>query len=51
MVIERDPISHKIEWLVYTLPGHRVEYFQTSGANGQLYVYRTNSSTGLQRVK
>jgi hypothetical protein len=51
MVIERDPISHKIEWLVYTLPGHHVEYFQTSGANGQLYVYRTNSATGLQRVK
>jgi hypothetical protein len=50
MVIERDPISHKLEWLIYTLPGHHVEYFQTSGANGPLYVYRTNSATGLQRV-
>lgn len=51
MVIERDPISHKLQWLVYALPGHKVEYFQTSGANGALYVYRTGSATGLQRVK
>jgi hypothetical protein len=51
MVVERDPISHKLEWLVYALPGHKVEYFQTSGPGGALYVYRTNSATGLQRVK
>jgi hypothetical protein len=51
MVAESDPISHKFHWLVYTLPGTGVEYFQISGPHGRLLEYKTNSSTGLQPVR
>ena len=50
MVVEIDPTSPHIRWLVYTNQGNRVEYFQASGATGPLFEYRTNSSTGLQQV-
>jgi hypothetical protein len=51
MVAEQDPISHKFNWLLYTLPGTGVEYFQVSGPHGRLLEYKTNSSTGLQPVR
>jgi hypothetical protein len=50
MVVEIDPTSPHIRWLVYTNQGNRVEYFQASGATGPLYEYRANSSRGLQQV-
>jgi hypothetical protein len=51
MVVDIDPTSNnKLEWLVYTLEGNRVEYFKAPGATGQLFEYRANSSTGLQQV-
>jgi hypothetical protein len=36
---------------VYPKQGGRVEYFQATGATGQLLEYRTNSATGLQPVR
>ncbi len=50
MIAETDPISHRFQWLVYTVSGSRVEYFQAAGAGGRLFEYKTNSSTGLQPV-
>jgi hypothetical protein len=46
-----DPISSKFGWLVYTVAGSSVEYFQTGGPTSPLFEYRTNSSTGLERLK
>lgn len=50
MVVEIDPTSSKLEWLVYPLEGNHVEYFKAPGATGQLLEYRTSSSTGPQPV-
>jgi hypothetical protein len=50
MVADADPISNRFQWLVYTTPTSRVEYFKTSGIGAPLFAYRKNSSTGLQRV-
>ena len=51
VVVLVDPISgHGLTWLVYPVQGNRVEYFKASGANGPLFEYRANSSTGLQLV-
>lgn len=51
MVAEADPTDGHFRWLVYPHQGNRVEYFGTSGANGQLLEYLTNSSTGPQPVR
>lgn len=50
LVVDADPISNKIEWLVYTVDGSPVEYFKATGPTGRLLEYRKNSSTGLQPV-
>jgi hypothetical protein len=51
MVAEADPTNGQFRWLVYPHQGNRVEYFETSGANGQLLEYLANSSTGPQPVR
>ena len=51
MIAQGDPSTHHFQWLVYTLHGSAALYFQTSGPNGPLFELRTNSSTGLQRVR
>jgi hypothetical protein len=51
MVAESDPVYGGFRWLVYTVQGSAVEYFQATGATGPLLEYRTNSSTGLQPVR
>ncbi len=51
IVVESDPTSSKrLQWLVYTIQGSRVEYFESPGATGPLFEYRANSSSGLQKV-
>jgi hypothetical protein len=51
IVVETDSASGKrLQWLVYTVHGSRVDYFKAPGATGQLLEYRRNSSTGLQPV-
>jgi hypothetical protein len=50
MVAQADPIDHHFRWLVYPRQGNRVEYFETSGATGQLLELLSNSSTGPQPV-
>jgi hypothetical protein len=51
MVAQIDPVDHQFRWLVYTVQGSSVEYFQAAGATGPLLEYRQNSSTGLQPVR
>ncbi len=51
MVAEADPTNGQFRWLVYPHQGNRVEYFETSGANGRLLEYLANSSTGPQPVR
>jgi hypothetical protein len=51
IVVESDSTSNKrLQWLVYTIQGSRVEYFVAPGATGPLLEYRANSSSGLQKV-
>jgi hypothetical protein len=50
MVVEADPVSSKFTWLVYPQQGTGVEYFQSAGGTGPLFVLRSNSSTGPQPV-
>jgi hypothetical protein len=48
MVAEADPVTGQFEWLVYTVGGGPVEYFQVAGnGNGQLSAEGPN---GLQPV-
>ena len=51
MLAEVDPADNRFRWLVYPRHGNRVEYFQAAGATGPLLEYRSNSSTGLQKVR
>jgi hypothetical protein len=46
-----DPSTNRFRWLVYTVAGSRVEYFQAAGATGELLEYVPNSSKGLQPVR
>jgi hypothetical protein len=39
MVIDIDPTSNKVEWLVYTLKGSRVEYFHASSPTSLIHGY------------
>jgi len=39
MVADVELIEHRFHWLVYTVPGSRVEYFQTSSPTGRLFEY------------
>jgi hypothetical protein len=51
MVAQADPITRHFDWLIYPQKGHGVDYFQTSGPARRLFVYKTNSQTGLTRVR
>ena len=37
VVLESDPDSHRPRWLVYTVEGNPITYFETSGPNGRLF--------------
>ena len=50
MIADTDPVNHRFEWLIYTVPGTGVDYFHASGPAGRLLEYRTNSTVGLQPV-
>jgi hypothetical protein len=51
MVIDGDPISRHVGWLIYPIHGTPVEYFKISGPHGHLLQYLKGSSTGLTPVK
>jgi hypothetical protein len=50
MVVDVNPATNQLEWLVYPHQGNQVEYFQASGATGRLFELPANSSTGPQPV-
>jgi hypothetical protein len=50
MVAERELIENDFRWLVYTVPGSRVEYFEAPSPTGRLSEYLSGSSNGLQTV-
>jgi hypothetical protein len=50
MIADTDPVTHRFEWLIYTVPGTGVDYFHAAGPTGRLLEYRTNSTVGLQPV-
>jgi hypothetical protein len=39
MVIDVDPVSDQVQWLVYTAPGSRVEYFQAAKPTSLIHGY------------
>ena len=51
MVIQADPITGHVQWLVYPLEGSSIEYFQASGATGRLFELARNSPSGPQPIK
>jgi hypothetical protein len=51
MVLRRDSDTHRLQWLIYTVAGSPVTYFQVNGVNGRIYELRRNSSTGLEPVR
>jgi hypothetical protein len=50
MIAEVELITDRFHWLVYTVPGSQVEYFQSRSPTGRLFEYAKGSSTGLQPV-
>jgi hypothetical protein len=50
MVVQGDPTSPGLRWLVYPKQGNRVEYFEAPGAGGQLQELLAGSGSGLQPV-
>jgi hypothetical protein len=50
MVAEEELIEKRFRWLVYTVPGSRVEYFEASSPTGRLSEYVRGSSVGLQPI-
>jgi hypothetical protein len=48
MVYESDPITHRASWLVYTVEGNPITYFETSGPNGRLFKL---GPSGLEPVR
>ena len=51
MVVNADPTTGRVQWLVYPLEGNSIEYFQASGATGRLFELLKNSQSGPQPVK
>jgi hypothetical protein len=51
LVLDGDPISRHVNWLVYPVRGTTVEYFEASGPHGHLLQYLKGSSTGPTPVK
>jgi hypothetical protein len=51
VVIQGDPISKHVGWLIYPIAGTQVEYFQTSGPHGHLLQYLKGSQTGPTPVR
>lgn len=49
VVIRVDPDTKQLQWLVYTVPGTRLEYFQAAGVSGPMIAYGANG--GPRRVK
>ncbi len=48
MVYEPDPVTHHSRWLVYTVAGNPITYFEISGPNGRLFKL---GSSGLEPVR
>ena len=48
MIYEADPETHHSRWLVYTVQGNPVTYFEISGPNGRLFKL---GPSGLERVR
>lgn len=48
MVLEPDPVNHRLRWLVYTVSGNPTTYFETAGPHASLYKL---GSAGLERVR
>jgi hypothetical protein len=48
MVYESDPVTHRARWLVYTVAGNPITYFETSGPHGRLFKL---GSSGLEPVR
>jgi hypothetical protein len=51
MIAELDSTTHRFHWLIYTLPGSSVEYFQIAGPTAPLFELRAGSGVGLRRVR
>jgi hypothetical protein len=51
MIAELDSTNHRFHWLIYVKKGYGADYFQASGATGRLFVHRTGSTEGLERVR
>jgi hypothetical protein len=50
-VAQVGPSKKNVQWLIYTIPGSRVEYFQVNGTHGRLLELPANGSSGLKPVK
>jgi hypothetical protein len=48
MVLEPDSETHRLRWLIYTVEGNPITYFETSGPNGRLFKL---GSQGLEPVR
>ena len=48
MVYEADPVTHRARWLIYTVQGNPVTYFEISGPHGRLFKL---GPSGLERVR
>ncbi len=48
MVYEPDPVTHHSRWLVYTVAGNPITYFEISGPHGRLFKL---GSSGLEPVR
>ncbi len=48
MVYESDPITRRTRWLIYTVEGNPITYFETSGPNGRLFKL---GPSGLEPVR
>jgi hypothetical protein len=51
LVLDGDPISRHVNWLIYPVQGTPVEYFKTSGPHGHLVQYLKGSSSGPTPVR
>ena len=37
MIFEPDPVTHRTRWLIYTVEGNPITYFETGSAHGRLF--------------
>jgi hypothetical protein len=48
MIFEPDPVTHRTRWLIYTVEGNPITYFETGSAHGRLFKLGSN---GLEPVR